>query len=64
MKLTTDTQTNCRPPDWGEFQKGRQAPLEISQSYLQQLVSLEQWAAEYDLSAAQFNESVRRWEGV
>ena len=36
--------------------------LEISQAYLQQLMSLEQWAAEYNLSAAKFQETVRQWE--
>ena len=29
---------------------------------MQQLVSLEQWAAEYNLSAAKFQETVRQWE--
>lgn len=36
--------------------------LEISQNYLSQLVNLEQWAAEYELSAAKFSEAVREWE--
>ena len=61
-KLATDTQRQIADlRAQGEFQKADKL-LEISQSYLQQLVSLEQWAAEYDLSAAQFNESVRQWE--
>ena len=45
----------------GEFAKANQV-LEISQAYLQQLMSLEQWAAEYNLSAAKFQETVRQWE--
>lgn len=62
VKLATDTQRQIADlRAQGEFQKADKL-LEISQSYLQQLVSLEQWAAEYDLSAAQFNESVRQWE--
>ena len=61
VKLATDTQRQIADlRAQGEFQKADKL-LEISQSYLQQLVSLEQWAAEYDLSAAQFNESVRQW---
>ena len=62
VKLATDTQRQIADlRAQGEFQKADKL-LEISQSYLQQLVSLEQWAAEYDLSAAQFNESIRQWE--
>lgn len=62
VKLATDTQRQIADlRAQGEFQKADKL-LEISQSYLQQLVSLEQWATEYDLSAAQFNESVRQWE--
>ena len=62
VKLATDTQRQIADlRAQGEFQKADKL-LEISQSYLQQLVSIEQWAAEYDLSAAQFNESIRQWE--
>lgn len=45
----------------GEFEKA-DAALEIAQTYLSQLISLEQWAAEYNLSVDQFQESVRQWE--
>ena len=62
VKLATDTQRQIADlRAQGEFQKADKL-LEISQSYLQQLVSIEQWAAEYNLSAAQFNESIRQWE--
>lgn len=62
VKLATDTQRQIADlRAQGEFQKADKL-LEISQSYLQQLVSIEQWAAEYDLSEAQFNESIRQWE--
>ena len=60
MATDTDRQiTDLRTQ--GEFTKANQV-LEISQAYLQQLVSLEQWAAEYNLSAAKFQETVRQWE--
>ena len=62
VKMATDTDrqiTDLRTQ--GEFTKANQV-LEISQAYLQQLVSLEQWAAEYNLSAAKFQETVRQWE--
>ena len=62
VKLATDTQRQIADlRAQGEFQNADKL-LGISQSYLQQLVSIEQWAAEYDLSEAQFNESIRQWE--
>lgn len=45
----------------GEFEKA-DALLELSQTYLSQLMALEQWAAEYNLSAAQFNASLYQWQ--
>ena len=61
-KLSTDTARQIEDlRAQGEFQKA-DAALEIAQNYLTQLISLEQWAAEYNLSAAQFQESVRQWE--
>lgn len=61
-KLATDTQRQIADlRAQGEFEKAN-AALEITQNYLAQLVSLEQWAAEYNLSVEQFNESVRQWE--
>lgn len=45
----------------GEFEKA-DALLSLSQQYLSQLMSLEQWAAEYNLSVAQFNASLQQWQ--
>ena len=62
VKMATDTDRQIEDlRTQGEFAKANQV-LEISQAYLQQLVSLEQWAAEYNLSAAKFQETVRQWE--
>lgn len=61
-KLSTDTARQIEDlRAQGEFQKA-DAALEIAQNYLSQLISLEQWAAEYNLSTAQFQEAVRQWE--
>ena len=61
-KLSTDTARQIEDlRAQGEFQKADMA-LEIAQNYLTQLISLEQWAAEYGLTAAQFQESIRQWE--
>ena len=60
-KLSTDT--NRQIADLrakGEFEKADKL-LSITQQYLQQLISMEQWAAQYNLSVAQFNESMRQW---
>ena len=62
VKMATDTDRQIEDlRTQGEFAKANQV-LEISQAYLQQLMSLEQWAAEYNLSAAKFQETVRQWE--
>ena len=45
----------------GEFEKADKL-LEISQTYLQQLVQLEQWALEANLSVDQFNAQLQQWE--
>lgn len=61
-KLATDTQRQIADlRAQGEFEKA-DAALQITQQYLQQLVGIEQWAAEYNLSTAQFQESIRQWE--
>ena len=61
-KLATDTQRQIADlRAQGEFEKA-DAALQITQQYLQQLVSLEKWAAEYNLSVEQFNEQIRQWE--
>ena len=44
----------------GEYEKADKA-LELTQDYLSRLTGLAQWAAEYDLSAAKFQESVDQW---
>lgn len=61
-KLATDTQRQIADlRAQGEFQKA-DAALEITQTYLSQLISLEQWAAEYNLSVEQFNASLNQWQ--
>ena len=61
-KLATDTARQIEDlRAQGEFQKA-DAALEIAQNYLAQLISLEQWAAEYNLSVAQFQTAVQQWE--
>lgn len=61
-KLATDTARQIEDlRAQGEFEKADKA-LEISQSYLSQLVSLEQWAAEYNLSYDQFQASLEQWQ--
>lgn len=45
----------------GEFEKAEQL-LELTQAYLGKLTDLQQWAAEYDLSAAKFAESISQWQ--
>lgn len=61
-KLATDTQRQIADlRAQGEFEKA-DAVLGIAQTYLSQLINLEQWAAEYNLSVDQFNESIRQWE--
>ncbi len=62
VKLATDTQRQIADlRAQGEMQKAEKL-LEVSQEYLKQLMSLEQWAAEYQLSNAKFQQSVREWE--
>lgn len=61
-KLSTDTARQIADlRAQGEFEKADKL-LEIAQTYLSQLVTLEQWAAEYGQTAEQFNESIRQWE--
>jgi len=61
-KLATDTWRQIADlRAQGEFEKA-DAVLEIAQTYLSNLMELEQWAANYNLSAAQFEESIREWE--
>ena len=61
-KLATDTaQQIARLRADGEFEKADEM-MQISQTYLLKLLELEQWAAQYQLSVSQFEESVRQWE--
>lgn len=61
-KLATDTSRQIADlRAQGEFEKA-DALLTLSQQYLSQLISLEQWAAEYGLNVAQFNASLQQWQ--
>lgn len=61
-KLSTDTARQIADlRAQGEFEKADKI-LEVTQTYLSQLMSIEQWALEYGLSVEQFNEAVRQWE--
>ena len=61
-KLSTDTWRQIADlRAQGEYQKA-DALLQVAQTYLSNLMSLEQWAANYGLSVAQFQESIRQWE--
>ena len=61
-KLSTDTARQIEDlRSQGEFEKA-DAALEIAQTYLSQLISIEQWAAEMQLSREQFQQSIRQWE--
>lgn len=62
LQLATDTaQQITKLRAEGEFEKADEM-MEISQTYLLKLLELEQWAAEYSLDRAKFEESIRRWE--
>jgi len=45
----------------GEYEKA-DALLQLTQTYLGQLVELQQWGAEYALSVEQFNQQLIQWE--
>lgn len=61
-KLATDTARSIADlRAQGEFEKADKL-LQLTQTYLSQLMSLEQWAAEYNLSAAQFKRSMEEWQ--
>lgn len=60
-KLATDTARQIADlRAQGEYEKA-DALLTLSQNYLSQLISLEQWSMEYNLSVAQFNASLEQW---
>lgn len=61
-KLATDTSraiADLRAQ--GEFQKA-DALLQLTQTYLGQLIELQQWGAEYTLSVDQFNIGLQQWQ--
>lgn len=60
-KLATDTARQISDlRAHGEFEKA-DALLQLGQTYLSQLMSLEQWALQYGLNVAQFNASLDQW---
>lgn len=60
-KLASDTAAKiAQLRAQGEFEKADQA-LALTQDYLEQLMELSQWAAEYNLSSAKFDESMAQW---
>lgn len=62
QKLSTDTARQIADlRAQGEFEKA-DALLELTQQYLSQLMSLEQWSMEFGLSVAQFNASLQQWQ--
>ena len=61
-KLATDTARQIADlRAQGAYEKAN-ALLSLSQQYLSQLVSLEQWAAEFGLSVEQFRASLDEWQ--
>ena len=61
-KLSTDTARQIADlRAQGEFEKADKL-LEISQQYLSQLLQLHQWAAEFNMSADQFNIQLDKWK--
>lgn len=61
-KLATDTARQISDlRAQGEYEKA-DALLSLSQQYLSQLMALEQWSAEYNLSVQQFNASLDQWQ--
>jgi hypothetical protein len=61
-KLATDTARQISDlRAQGEFEKADKL-LTITQNYLSQLLQLEQWANEFNLSIDQLNESIRQWQ--
>lgn len=60
-KLSTDTARQIADlRAQGEFTKADQL-LQLSQNYLQQLISIQQWSAEFNLSVDQFNKQIEQW---
>lgn len=61
-KLATDTGRQIAAlRAQGEFEKA-DAALDVTQQYLEKLVGLEQWAAEFGLDVSQFQAELQQWE--
>ena len=61
-KLATDTARQIADlRAQGEFQKA-DALLELTQTYLGQLIDLQKWGAEYALDVAQFETQLQQWQ--
>ena len=61
-KLATDTARQIADlRSQGEFQKADNL-LSLTQSYLSQLIQIEQWAASYNMDAAQFRWNIEQWK--
>ena len=61
-KLATDTQRQIADlRAKGEFQKA-DAVLQLTQSYLGQLMDLQKWGAEFSMQEAQFNAQLEQWD--
>ena len=61
-KLSTDTARQIADlRAQGEYKKA-DAVLELTQKYLTQLMSLEQWALNYQMDVAQFNLQLEKWQ--
>lgn len=61
-KLATDTSRQIADlRARGEYEKA-DALLNLTQQYLSQIISLEQWSMDYGLSEAQFRASLQQWE--
>lgn len=62
VKLSTDTARQIADlRAQGEFQKA-DALLQLTQTYLSQLIQMQQWGAEYSLSVQQFNAQLQQWQ--
>ena len=60
-KLSTDTARQIADlRAQGAFEEA-DAVLQLTQTYLSQLISLQQWAAQYNLSVEQFNKQLEQW---
>lgn len=61
-KLSTDTARQIADlRAQGEYEKA-DALLQLTQQYLSQLISLEQWSMEFGLSVEKFNASLQQWQ--